>query len=79
MFASHISCGTLTVLAGSAGERKYHATLPFVMATGALGAMAWLIDTDPVTAFAAMLCATVLWGPAGKAVLRNKTKIQTKT
>lgn len=51
--------------AGTAGERKFHATLPFMLAAGALGVMAWLIDTDPRTAFLAMLGATILWGPAG--------------
>jgi hypothetical protein len=48
-----------------AGERKYHAFVPFVIATLALGSMSALIDTNPATAFLAMLCATVLWGPAG--------------
>jgi len=49
----------------STGERKYHAFVPFVIATLALGTMSALIDTNPATAFLAMLCATVLWGPAG--------------
>ena len=47
------------------GERRYHATIPFVLATVALAFMAAEIDENPTAAFIAMLVATVLWGPAG--------------
>ena len=39
--------------------------VPFLMAAGALCCMAVFMERDPSAAFASLLMATVLWGPAG--------------
>lgn len=53
------------------GERKFHSVIPFAIASMALGIMAMCIDESPSVAFAALLMATILWGPAGKHPLRK--------
>ena len=55
----------VTFIPNFVGERRYHATVPFVIATAALGCMSAMIDENPSVAFLSMLGATVLWGPAG--------------
>lgn len=47
------------------GERRFHCGVPFLLAAGALCCMAVFMDSDPSAAFASLLMATVLWGPAG--------------
>ena len=49
----------------SAGERKLHATVPFLAGAGCLALLGAYVDHNPAAAFAALLGATVLWGPAG--------------
>ena len=48
-----------------AGERKLHATVPFLAGAGCLALLGAYVDHNPAAAFAALLGATVLWGPAG--------------
>ena len=48
-----------------AGEKRLHSTLPFLAASFALGATAYLIDFDPVSAFGTLLASTILWGAFG--------------
>lgn len=63
----------------AAGERKLHATLPFLAGAGCLALMGAFLDSNPAAGFAALLGATVMWGPAGIIYGLPATFLQVRT